>query len=55
MTTLELVQQIIAYADNHGPIGAYKTLKMLERILAGTPSYMHSDIIEAALKEDKDA
>lgn len=52
MQTLSLVQDIIKYADAHGPIAAYKTLSIVERILENTSSYMHEDILRAALKED---
>lgn len=51
MQTLEIVKLIIKDAK-HGSAGAtISKLALIEKILEGTSSYMHDDIIRAAFEE----
>lgn len=55
MQTLELVQLIIEDSKRGSAGATIAKLELVEHILAGTSSYMHSDIVRAAFEDRKPA
>lgn len=52
MQTLELVKIILEDAKRGSAVGTIAKLDLVVKILEGTSSYMHADIVRAAFEED---
>lgn len=50
MTTLELVQSILAFSKEFSAGAAIARLEVVENVLEGTSTYMHPDIVKAAFR-----
>lgn len=48
MTTLEMIQNILAFSKEFSAGAAIARLEVVEQVLEGTSSYMHADIVKAA-------
>jgi len=50
MDTREIVELILGFAKDFSAGAAISRLEVVQKVLEGTPSYMHYDIVRAAFQ-----